>query len=92
MSIDTRQNRPNKESEHGAETRDYSQHGGRYPGDSRFAVGGSGGYPPFSPYYEAPEEGDQVAFDFEPDAPDGPDSSILADIFPSPDASTDGEG
>lgn len=94
MSIDTRQNRPNKESEHGAETRDYSQHGGRYPGDSRFAVGSSGGYPTFSPYYEAaPEDGENLVLELEPEAPpEGPDSTILADVFPSPEAGPDGEG
>lgn len=56
MSIDTRQNRPNGESSHAPEERNYSEHGRRKPGDARFASGSAAGYPYKSPHYTPPEE------------------------------------
>lgn len=57
MPIDTRLNRPNEESEHAAETRDYRTNGGRHPGHSRFAQQAAGGYPYASPHYKKEESG-----------------------------------
>jgi hypothetical protein len=79
MSIDTRLNRPNGESSHAPEERNHSEHGRRKPGDSRFAVGSSAGYPYKSPYYSPPEK-DRDAPSF---AGPGADTSILAEIFPA---------
>jgi hypothetical protein len=95
MSIDTRPNRPNKESSHAPETRDHSEHGRRKPGDSRFAVGSSGGYPTNHALYHETQKNffETEAESFrDDDTPQGPDSEILADIFPSPEAGADGEG
>lgn len=82
MSIDTRQNRPNGESSHAPEERNYSEHGRRKPGDSRFASGSGQGYPYNSPYYAPPEEGDDEGAFVDSDGSIFTDSEIAEALNP----------
>lgn len=72
MPIDTRLNRPNAESEHATETRDYWQHGRPDGGNSRLAGEATGGRHTFASRDETPHESDaeENANDDSPETPD----------------------
>lgn len=94
MGITTKLNRPNKESEHAAETRDYRTNGGRHAGNSRLTSAASGGYPYTSPHYQEALRAQEAGQRYSPNegAQDGAESDTEVNPIIPTGAASEGIG